>query len=77
MLDPSRRASLVFGLGMNNNGTGLVIAAGAMSGYPLVLLPILLYNLLQHLAAGAADRLLFSNVAAANPHIGSQLPDCG
>jgi BASS family bile acid:Na+ symporter len=59
-LDRSRRAPLVFGLGMNNNGTGLVVAASAMPSYPLVLLPILLYNLVQHLAAGAADRLLFS-----------------
>ena len=59
-LDRARKAPLIFGLGMNNNGTGLVVAAGAMPGYPLVLLPILVYNLLQHLAAGVADRLLFA-----------------
>lgn len=59
-LERARQAPLVFGLGMNNNGTGLVVAATAMQGYPLVLLPILLYNLLQHLAAGLVDRLLFA-----------------
>jgi len=58
-LDRARQAPLVFGLGMNNNGTGLVVAASALPEYPLVILPILLYNLVQHLAAGLADRLLF------------------
>jgi bile acid:Na+ symporter, BASS family len=59
-LERTRQAPLIFGLGMNNNGTGLVVAATAMQGYPLVLLPILIYNLLQHLAAGVVDRLLFA-----------------
>jgi BASS family bile acid:Na+ symporter len=58
-LDPERQAPLVFGLGMNNNGAGLVVAASALPDHPLVLLPILIYNLIQHFAAGIADRLLF------------------
>jgi len=58
-LDQARQAPLVFGLGMNNNGAGLVVAANALGDHPLVLLPILLYNLVQHFAAGIADRLLF------------------
>jgi BASS family bile acid:Na+ symporter len=58
-LDHARQAPLVFGLGMNNNGAGLVVAADALGDHPLVLLPILLYNLVQHLAAGIADRMLF------------------
>lgn len=58
-LDPARQAPLIFGLGMNNNGTGLVVAGGALADFPLALLPILLYNLVQHLVAGLADRLLF------------------
>ena len=37
--DAGQRAALMLGLGMNNNGTGLVLAATAMSGYPRVLLP--------------------------------------
>lgn len=63
-VDPARQAPLIFGLGMNNNGTGLVVAGGALADFPLALLPILLYNLVQHLAAGLADRLLFLH---ANP----------
>ena len=50
--------SLMFGLGMNNNGTGLVLASMAMTSQPLVMLPIILYNLVQHLIAGAVDMLL-------------------
>lgn len=46
------RTSLMFGLGMNNNGTGLVMATATFSGMPMVLLPILGYNLVQHLVAG-------------------------
>ncbi len=67
-LNRAQQAPLVFGLGMNNNGTGMVVAAGAFSGLPLVLLPILLYSLIQHLAAGVVDRLLFSKLPQANPH---------
>jgi BASS family bile acid:Na+ symporter len=59
-VDRARQAPLIFGIGMNNNGTGLVVAGTAMAGYPLVILPILVYNLLQHVAAGIADRLLFT-----------------
>jgi bile acid:Na+ symporter, BASS family len=43
-LDPARQAPLVFDLGMNNNGAGLVVAGGALADFPLALLPILLYN---------------------------------
>ncbi len=61
-----QQAALVFGLGMSNNGTGLVIAAGTLGDHPLVLLPILLYNLIQHLVAGAIDRLLFVKRASSS-----------
>ena len=50
--------SLMFGLGMNNNGTGLVLASMALEDHPRVLLPIIFYNLVQHLGAGLADRFL-------------------
>jgi BASS family bile acid:Na+ symporter len=43
----------MFGLGMNNNGTGLVLASVALADHPRVLLPIIVYNLVQHLLAGA------------------------
>jgi BASS family bile acid:Na+ symporter len=56
--DAGKRSSLMFGLGMNNNGTGLVLAAAALSAYPRVIQPIVLYNLVQHLVAAAvASRL--------------------
>jgi BASS family bile acid:Na+ symporter len=53
-----QRTALMFGLGMNNNGTGLVMASLALGRYPRVMLPIIFYNLAQHLVAGAADRLI-------------------
>ncbi|HVZ32951.1 MAG TPA: hypothetical protein VG963_11020, partial [Polyangiaceae bacterium] len=48
--------ALMFGLGMNNNGTGLVLAASALGDHPLVMIPILFYNLIQQIAAGVVDR---------------------
>jgi predicted Na+-dependent transporter len=41
----------MFGLGMNNNGTGLVLASATLADHPLVMLPIIFYNLVQHLMA--------------------------
>jgi BASS family bile acid:Na+ symporter len=55
---PPQRTSLMFGLGMNNNGTGLVLASMALADHPRVMLPIIFYNLVQHLAAGVVDRLV-------------------
>lgn len=45
----------MFGLGMNNNGTGLVLGSLALANYPRVLLPIIFYNLVQHLVAAGVD----------------------
>lgn len=59
-LPKAQRISLTFGLGMSNNGTGLVIAAAALPDHPLVLLPMLFYNLVQHLIAGYIDHRFFS-----------------
>ncbi len=52
--DRPRQAALMFGLGMNNNGTGLVLAASALGGHPEVMLPVIFYNLAQHLVAAVA-----------------------
>jgi BASS family bile acid:Na+ symporter len=49
--------ALMYGLGMNNNGSGLVLASAALSDHPLVLLPIIFYNLVQQIAAGVVDVL--------------------
>ena len=54
---PSQRTALMFGLGMNNNGTGLVLASLSLADHPRVMLPIIFYNLVQHLMAGIVDRL--------------------
>jgi BASS family bile acid:Na+ symporter len=51
----SDTASLMFGLGMNNNGSGLVLASVSLADHPQVMLPIISYNLMQHLFASAVD----------------------
>jgi bile acid:Na+ symporter, BASS family len=55
--DGGGRTALMFGLGMNNNGTGLVLAAAALAHLPRVLLPVIGYNLVQHVVAAFADFL--------------------
>jgi bile acid:Na+ symporter, BASS family len=57
-VDVSQQIALMFGLGMNNNGTGLVLASMALADHPDVLLPIIFYNLVQHLVAGCVDPML-------------------
>lgn len=57
-VDSSDEAALVFGLGMNNNGTGLVLASMSLADHPRVMLPIIFYNLVQHLVAGSVDFIL-------------------
>jgi bile acid:Na+ symporter, BASS family len=57
--DQHQTTSLMYGLGMNNNGTGLVLAALELPMYPLVMLPIIFYNLIQHLVAGTVHAFLY------------------
>jgi BASS family bile acid:Na+ symporter len=57
-------ASLMFGLGMNNNGAGLVMASLEFSDHPSVLLPIIFYNLVQHFIAALVDKMLSRGVWA-------------
>ncbi|HEX3726711.1 MAG TPA: bile acid:sodium symporter [Pirellulales bacterium] len=49
--------SMMFALGMNNNGSGLVLVALSLADHPAVMLPIILYNLIQRLA-GVVDAIL-------------------
>jgi BASS family bile acid:Na+ symporter len=42
---------------MNNNGSGLVLVALSLADHPAVMLPIILYNLIQRLA-GVVDAIL-------------------
>lgn len=51
--------SLMFGLGMNNNGTALVLASVSLTDHPEVMLPIIIYNLVQHLVASIIDGEVF------------------
>ncbi len=53
-----QRIALMFALGMNNNGTGLVLASMALADHPRVMLPIIFYNMVQHLVAGGANSLI-------------------
>jgi BASS family bile acid:Na+ symporter len=62
-MDLSQQAALMFGLGMNNNGTGLVLASMTLSAHPRVMLPIIFYNLAQHLVAGGVDYVIFRKAA--------------
>jgi len=62
---PADVTSLMFGLGMNNNGTGLVLASTALANFPGVTLPILMYNLAQQIAAGLVDARMQKLAAAA------------
>ena len=56
--------ALMFGLGMNNNGTGLVFAATVLRHMPEVMLPVICYNLIQHVIAGAVTHLTGRPMAA-------------
>jgi bile acid:Na+ symporter, BASS family len=56
--DRGAKVSLMFGLGMNNNGTGLVLASMTLTNHPQVMLPIIFYNLVQHLVASLVDHSL-------------------
>jgi bile acid:Na+ symporter, BASS family len=57
--DMSDRAALMFSLGMNNNGTGLVLASAALADHPAVLVPMIFYTLVQQVIAAAVDTWFF------------------
>jgi BASS family bile acid:Na+ symporter len=57
-VDEAERVSLMYGLGMNNNGTGLVLASLVLAAYPRVMVPIIFYNLVQHLMAGGVHEMI-------------------
>lgn len=54
----AERVSLMYGLGMNNNGTGLVLASLVLASYPQVMVPIILHNLVPHLVAGGVHEVM-------------------
>jgi bile acid:Na+ symporter, BASS family len=58
-VNKSDQASIIFGLGMHNTGTGLVLAMSQLSAHPAVLLPLIFYTLMQQVIAAVIDRRLF------------------
>jgi bile acid:Na+ symporter, BASS family len=52
------RIALLLAFSMKNNGVALVLAATTFPESPVILLPIIVYNLLQHLSAATIDRLV-------------------
>ncbi len=54
---PPSRVSLIFGLGLSNNGTGLVLASMVLGDQPRALLPIVVYNLVQQVGAGVVGAI--------------------
>ena len=69
-----QRIALMFALGMNNNGTGLVLASMALADHPRVMLPIIFYNMVQHLVAGGANSLI-RRPAGRSRRAASRTPD--
>ena len=55
--EDAERVSLMYGLGMNNNGTGLVLASLVLASFPRIMIPIIFYNIVQHLVAGAVHHM--------------------
>ncbi len=67
--DRHEMASLMFGLGMNNNGTGLVLASMELADHPMVMLPVIFYSLVQYLLASSVDFVMFREAFGGNPEI--------
>ncbi len=56
-LNVSEEASIMYALGMKNNGGGLVLASMALADHPLVMLPLIFYNLSQQVIASIVSKL--------------------
>jgi BASS family bile acid:Na+ symporter len=52
--------ALMFGVGMNNNGTALVVASIPFVNTPKILVPIIFYNLVQNLISSSTVTFLSS-----------------
>ncbi len=55
----AEQSSLMFGLGMNNNGGALVLASMALKDHPIILIPIIFYNLAQQTIASIVNMKMF------------------
>ena len=61
----------MYGLGMNNNGTSLVLASLALASFPRIMVPIIFYNIVQHLVAGAVHQITDREAKAGQTVLGS------
>ncbi len=60
-LNKADMASLMFSLGMSNNGTGLVLASLALPQHSAAMLPLIVCILMQQIIAALVDRFMFAN----------------
>jgi BASS family bile acid:Na+ symporter len=60
----AQEVSLMYGMGMNNNGMGLVLASLTLAAYPRVMLPLIVSNLIQHVVAGSLYSLRYRRFKA-------------
>lgn len=68
----AERVAIVFGLGMNNNGTALVLVTSTMADHPMAILQVVLYTLVQNLVAGLVDHAISKQTSKNIPdNIGS------
>ena len=60
-LNKADMASLMFSLGMSNNGTGLVLASLALPQHSAAMLPLIICILMQQTLAAFVDRFIFAD----------------
>jgi len=62
---PSQRLAVMFGVGLNNNSTALVLGSLVFFNQPKILVPLIFYGLIQHLVAGGSTQViaLFSRLS--------------
>jgi bile acid:Na+ symporter, BASS family len=65
--EDDQRTALMFGLGLNISSPGLVMASVALAHLPAVMLPTLLYTLVQHVVAGVVCQRSKRQAAASVP----------
>jgi len=69
---PGQQLAMMFGVGLNNNSTALVLGSLVFFNQPKILVPLIFYGLIQHLVAGGSTQVLalFSRLSARNAVLG-------
>ena len=55
---PGQRLAVMFGVGLNNNSTALVLGSLIFFNQPKILVPLIFYGLIQHLVAGCSTQVI-------------------